>query len=100
MAGRAVVPTSLGPLVLDSGAEKVTLFNEASRGPVRTMFTMTGPVAVGMSVRRLAIGSRTFWRGEAVTLPRAVEEGPAGLMPVNLFRAVYVSNSAGYVILR
>jgi hypothetical protein len=45
------------------------------------------------------IGGRTFWHGDAVAIPRPADTGAAGLMPVSLFKAVYVCNSEGYLLL-
>lgn len=99
IAGRPAVSTSLGSMVLDSGTVSVTLFG--IRAPIITheMFTMTGRARVGKVSGELVIGGRRFWHGEAVAIPRPAETGAAGLMPVSLFKAVYVSNSESYVLL-
>jgi hypothetical protein len=99
IASRPVVSTSLGSLVLDSGTITVTLFGV--RAPIIThdMFTLTGTTKVGTVSGKLVIGGRTFWHGEAVAIPRPAETGAAGLMPVSLFKAVYVCNSEGYLLL-
>lgn len=99
VTGRPMVRTSLGSLLLDSGASDVTLFNVAGNSLMRETFTMTGPVKVGMAAKKLVIGSRTFWRGDAVTIPRSPESGATGLLPVSVFKTVYVCNSAGYLVL-
>jgi hypothetical protein len=93
------VPTSLGSLVLDSGASSVTLFGRSVAGVVRELLTMTGSVKVGMVRSTLVIEGRTFWRGDAVAVPKSPEVSAGGLLPVSLFKAVYVCNSEGYVVL-
>ena len=99
LAGRPVVSTSLGSLVLDSGTATVTLFGRQATAMTHEMFTMTGTAKVGTVSGTLVIGGRTFWHGEAVAIPRPAETGAAGLMPVSLFKAVYVCNSEGYLLL-
>jgi len=99
VAGRPAVSTSLGALVLDSGTTTVTLFGVHAITLTHEMFTMTGTAKVGTVPGKLVIGGRTFWHGEAVAIPRPAETGAAGLMPVSLFKAVYVCNSAGYLLL-
>jgi hypothetical protein len=99
MNGRAAVATSLGDLVLDSGAIRVILFGvdpEGSGGGY--MKTLAGSQLVGMAYRRLAIAGRSVWSGDAVALPNRNEPGVAGLMPVSLFRAVYICNSGSYAV--
>jgi hypothetical protein len=63
------------------------------------MLTLTGSRDVGMVARKLAIEGRDIWRGDAVALPDRSETGIAGLMPLSLFRSVYICNSEGYVVL-
>jgi hypothetical protein len=99
VAGRPVVSTSLGSLVIDSGANWVTLFGIAGRAVTREMVTMTGSVKAGTVARELVIDGRRLWRGNALTIPRPAEAVAVGLLPVSLFKAVYVCNSEGYVIL-
>jgi hypothetical protein len=100
--GRTAVSTSLGDLVLDSGAVRLVLFGVApdrpDKGGKSYLRTISGAQIVGMVFSQLAIEGRDIWRGDAVAIPDRAEPGVAGLMPVNLFRAVYVSNSEGYVV--
>jgi len=97
--GRAVVATSLGELAVDSGVNQVMLFGVAAKEMVARLFTLAGSGDVGMvSGRRLQIQGRTFWWGEAVAVPNPAETEIAGLLPVSVFRRVYISNSDGYVI--
>jgi hypothetical protein len=96
--GRPVVPTSLGELALDSGADWIILFGVAGNYTGRRMITMSGSADVGMVFSALRIEGHTFWHGDAVAIPAATEADVAGLLPISLFRAVYISNSQGYVI--
>ena len=63
------------------------------------MVTMSGTALVGMVFSRLVIGGRTLWRGDAVAVLRAAEAGAARLLPVGLFKSVYVCNSEHYLVL-
>jgi hypothetical protein len=98
--GRSAVSTSLGDLVLDSGAPRLILFGVvADPGAWSDMWTVAGSQKVGMIASKLAIEGRSVWRGNAVAIPTQAEPGVAGLMPLSLFRTVYVCNSEGYVVL-
>jgi Aspartyl protease len=99
VAGRPTVFTSLGSLVLDSGADGVILFGGHAMTLTHEMFTMTGSLRVGTMPGTLVIDGRTWWRGKAVVIPRSAEVGTEGLLPLSLFNAVYVCNSAGYLVL-
>jgi hypothetical protein len=99
VAGRPAVSTSLGSLVLDSGASGVILFGGRAITLTHEMFTMTGSLRVGTIAGTLVIDGRTWWRGKAVVIPRTAEAGAEGLLPASLFNAVYVCNSAGYLVL-
>jgi hypothetical protein len=96
--GRTAVSTSLGDLVLDSGASRLVLFGVVpDAGDLHDMLTFAGAKSVGMVARRLVIEGRNIWRGDAVALPDRTEPGVAGLMPLSLFRSIYVCNSENYV---
>lgn len=95
--GRAVVPTSLGGLVVDSGTHWVTLFGVKAASATEELITMSGSMNIGTVVRKLLIGGRTIWRGEALAVPQSAETGAEGLLPVSLFKAVYFCNSERYV---
>ena len=99
VAGRPAVFTSLGSLVLDSGAAGIILFGGRAMALTHEMFTMTGSLRVGTISGTLVIDGRTWWRGKAVVIPRAAEAGAEGLLPASLFNAVYVCNSEGYLVL-
>jgi hypothetical protein len=97
--GRTAVSTSLGDLVLDSGADRLVLFGvEPDRGGESHMRTVAGSQTVGVVFRRLIIEGRSIWRGDALAIPSGAEPGVAGLMPLSLFRSIYVCNSEGYVV--
>jgi len=99
VAGRPAVSTSLGSLVLDSGAAGVILFGGRAMALTHEMFTMTGSLRVGRISGTLVIDGRTWWSGKAVVIPQAAEAGAEGLLPASLFKAVYVCNSEGYLLL-
>jgi hypothetical protein len=98
--GRTTISTSLGDLVLDSGAARVILFGvDPDRNRKGYLQTVGGSQTVGMVFSRLVIEGRNIWRGDAVAIPGRAEPGVAGLMPLRLFRTIYICNSEGYVIL-
>jgi hypothetical protein len=92
----------LGALILDSGAERVVLFGvepdtaATERGELRTV---TGVRSIGMAFSKpLNIDGRKIWRGDAVAIPQRAEPGVEGLLPLRLFKAIYVCNSEGYLV--
>ena len=98
--GRTTLTTSLGDLVVDSGAARLLLFGVTPQdGDQMPMLTMTGTQNVGTVTRRLLIEGRDVWRGDAIALPGRPEPGISGLMPISFFKSVYVCNSEGYVVL-
>jgi hypothetical protein len=97
--GRVLVPSSLGDLVLDSGAARLVLFGAESDGDTRGLVnTFTGSQKIGIASRKLVIEGHNVWHGDAVTMPSGTEPGVAGLLPLSLFRAIYVCNSGSYVV--
>ena len=96
--GRPVVCTSLGWLVLDSGAHSLTRFGVTASEATLEMRTLSGTVKLGTISSTLTIAGHTFWRGDAVAVPQSAEKSSDGLLPTSLFRSVYVSNSQGYII--
>ncbi len=96
--GRPVVATSLGWLLVDSGAPRITRFAIKATEANLEMRTATGTVKVGTIFSSLTIADRTFWRGEAIVVPHAAESAIDGMLPVSLFRSIYVSNSEGYIV--
>lgn len=99
--GRQAVSTSLGDLILDSGAARLVLFGVVpNMRELRDMLTVAGVKSVGMVTSTLSIAGRNVWRGDAVAIPENAEPGVAGLMPLSLFEAAYISNSESYVVLK
>jgi hypothetical protein len=100
--GRLSFSTSLGNLVLDSGADQLVLFGvqpDMSSGIRGELRTVAGSQQIGtVSNKPLTIEGRRIWRGDAVALPNRTEPGVDGLLPLSLFKAVYVCNSEGYVV--
>jgi hypothetical protein len=97
--GRPVVSTSLGWLVVDSGAHLMVRFGLRAAEATHEMVTVSGTTRVGTVFSALVIDGRTLWRGNAIAVLHPAETGAAGLMPVSIFKAVYVSNSEGYIVL-
>ncbi len=97
--GRTAVSTSLGYLALDSGAARLVLFgvdpDRRNQGYIRTF---AGSQTIGMVSSKLVIEGRKIWHGDAVAIPSRTEPGVAGLMPLSLFKTIYVCNSEGYVV--
>jgi hypothetical protein len=97
--GRTAIDTTLGTLVLDSGADKVVLFHARPETPVTgELRTLAGVLQVGLVARTLVISGRRIWSGDAIAIPHPSEAGVDGLVPLNLFRNIYVCNSSGYVV--
>lgn len=96
--GRPVVSTSLGWLVLDSGSPRLMRFGIEATRTTLEMRTLTGTAALGTVTSVLRIANNTFWRGDAIAIPHAAESAVDGMLPVSLFRSVYVSNSGGYIV--
>lgn len=98
--GCPVIETSEGNLVLDSGANVTVLYRArvpVSDGP--TIRTASGAAAVArIENLRLGIAGRHYHPASAVSIPRALLKGD-GLLPVSLFRAIFISNSSKYVVL-
>jgi hypothetical protein len=99
--GLPAIPTSLGALLLDSGAGQVVLFGVSAGRMEQKVGTVAGTAAVGLvSGKQLVIAGREIRYGQAVAVPSQNENVDAsGLLPAGLFKVVYVSNSEGYVVL-
>jgi hypothetical protein len=99
---RPVVSTSLGNLALDSGAVRLILFGvQPDNGPASKaeLRTVAGSQQIGSTAgKQLIIEGRRVWEGDAVAIASRSEAEVDGLLPVSLFRSVYVCNSEGYVI--
>jgi hypothetical protein len=98
--GLPAVSTSLGLLILDSGAQQLTLYRVIAGGEQRTENTFTGPADATLQLAgALIVGSRKFQYGRAVIFPTTMQPtAAAGLMPVALFKSVYLSNSRRYIV--
>jgi len=59
---------------------------------------VAGSQIAGSLFSILVIEGRNIWRGDAVVIPGLSEPGVAGLMPLGLFKTIYVCNSEGYVV--
>jgi hypothetical protein len=97
-----VVSTSLGNLVLDSGARQLVLFGvrpDTACGLQGELRTATGSLSIGLvSSKPLIIEGRKVWRGEAVAVPNRIEPRVDGLLPLSIFKSIYFCNSHGYVV--
>jgi hypothetical protein len=87
---------------LDSGTNQVVLFRvhpDSAFGRTGELRTFAGSQRAGLaSSRALIIDGRKMWSGDAVAMPGSTEPGVDGLMPLNLFKTIYVCNSEGYVV--
>lgn len=99
---RPVISTSLGDLALDSGAGQLVLYGvkpDVGTGLKGELRTLAGSQQIGMvSSKPLAINGRKIRSGDAVAIPTRPEPGVDGLLPLGLFRTIYVCNSEGYVV--
>ncbi len=97
---RPVMSTSLGALALDSGANRLVLFNAPQSSPseIGFMRTVAGSQAARLVSSSLSIEGRKFWSGDAVAIASQTEPGVDGLLPVSLFKTIYFCNSEGYVV--
>jgi hypothetical protein len=99
--GRAVVSTSLGQMVLDSGAGAVVISTarlDSASARTALVQSAAGSQSVIMKAERLIIAGRTVWRGDAIAVASPLGTGVDGLLPLRFFTAVYVCNSGGYVV--
>lgn len=100
--GRPAIGTSLGQLVLDSGADRLVLFGvkaDLRLGDHGQMLTFTGSQKIGMTNGKLlTIEGRKIWRGDALAIPNRSESEVDGLMPLSLFKVIYFCNSEGNVV--
>jgi hypothetical protein len=96
-----VVSTSLGKLVLDSGASQLVLFGvqpDIGYGLKGELRTPTGSQQIGLvSGKPLIIEGQKISRGDTVAIPNRTP-GVDGLLPLSLFKAIYFCNSQGYVV--
>jgi hypothetical protein len=99
---RPVVSTSLGNFALDSGADWVVLYGvkpELGSGFTADLQTISGSQKISLiSSRPLFIEGRKIWGGDAVAIPNRPEPGVDGLLPLSVFKSVYMCNSESYVV--
>lgn len=96
---RPTVETSLGRLILDSGTSAVVLFSEPREHPAGSVFTLVGESPASTLPRKpLVIQGRTIHYPALIEIPGKNEAGAGGLLPLNLFKSVYVNNSDRYVV--
>ena len=99
--GRPALATSLGRLVLDSGSDALVLFREGTRIRLAsaTLRTASGIATVeSAQFPRIRIAGREYTAARCDFIPQTTL-AEDGLLPLSVFRAVYVSNSGGYVVL-
>jgi hypothetical protein len=100
--GRTAISTSLGALILDSGADRLVLFGvqpSVGSGLMSELRTVTRSQQIGMVFsKQLVIEGRKIWSGDAVAIPNRPEPEVDGLIPLSLFKTIYVCNSAGYIV--
>ncbi len=101
--GCMVTPTNHGQLTLDSGASTLVLYdgNEVRWKKEVSIATNEGQARVRYgALQVLRVAGQEFRNVETLAAgrPKERETGSDGLLPANLFRSVYVSNSGGYVV--
>jgi hypothetical protein len=97
-AGCMVIPTDHGSLMLDSGAGTLFFFHAGPHLAAAQLTTSNSSVGVESGYApALRIGGRTYHPDGAAF--RQVPDAPAdGLLPANLFRSIFVSNSGHFVV--
>ena len=99
---RPVVSTSLGDLALDSGSDWVVLYGV--KPDIGTSFmgelrSISGSIKINVVTSKpLLIDGRKIWGGDALAIQGQPEPGVDGLLPLSLFKAIYVCNSEGYIV--
>jgi hypothetical protein len=99
--GRPAVSTSLGRMVLDSGAGAVVIAAEKlvpAAGRTGMVRSAAGRQQVALKTERLVIEGRAIWEGEAIAITGPLDPGVDGLLPLKFFKSVYVCNSGGYIV--
>jgi hypothetical protein len=97
---RPAILTSLGWLLLDSGTDQVVLFGMEAAYRTNFVRSLAGSSEAGIVPnKRLVIEGRTIRYDDLVAVAGRNEAGVAGLLPVRLFKSVYICNSESYVVL-
>jgi hypothetical protein len=102
LAGVPAVSTNQGMLALDSGADQVVLFGRQGPGSrqVRKLRTEAGFVTAVIDKNRpLVLGGRAIHYPGALVMKQPPRVAQNGVLPVSLFRTVYVCNSERYLVL-
>jgi hypothetical protein len=102
LGGVPAVSTNLGMLALDSGTDQVVLFGrDGSESPRNLMLrTEAGFATAAVDRNRpLVLGGRTIHYSGALLIKQPPRVSQNGVLPVSLFRTVYVCNSEGYLVL-
>jgi hypothetical protein len=94
------MPTNHGRLILDSGIDKMVLYKTLHGGTTRVPIqTAAGAgLASAEQPQRLRIQGCGIREVDTVSIPRPDGVVEDGLLPLNVFRAVYVSNSEKFVV--
>lgn len=103
--GCPTVVTSLGRLILDSGSDIVVLFSDGvlfseGKGIASSRLqTAAGSAFVQpMPSQRVRIGSRNWKTVQTVMAPGGGSAAD-GLIPLSVFKRVYISNTGGYSVI-
>lgn len=99
--GRPTVFTSLGRLVIDSGADRLILFG-AGQGGGAILRTANGFLSARVAGgRRLLIEGREVHHSGAIAVATPAGSGGAdGLLPAATFDSIYFCHSMGYLVLQ
>jgi len=96
--GRPAIQTSEGKLVLDSGTNATLLYRSSLSRDGQTILTASGTASVSrIQNLRLRIAGHEYRSANAASIPTTSPSGD-GLLPANLFHAIFVSNSGKYAI--
>ena len=99
--GRPSVSTSLGQMVVDSGAAALVLAGmKHAPAPSRSVELQSAAGSEHAAVRtaRVLIEDRIIWQGGVLSIPGPLDPGINGLLPVRHLNSVYICNSGGYVV--
>jgi hypothetical protein len=98
--GRMALPTSVGNLVLDSGAEMLFLFKESDQPKNTRLMSATGvTTAISVTAAPAIMIAGRVYHPERVAFQSVAGAEEAGLLPINLFHSVFISNSQKFVVL-
>ncbi len=99
VAGRPVIDTNHGRLVLDSGSDAAIVYRGFQGNGAARVTTHSGSASASMIAGfRVRIGGREYRPSKAAAVAGA-SPGTDGILPANVFGSLFVSNSGGFVIL-